>query len=140
MFGSLLVSLALAGGATQPSDATSPKAVVDKHLVAYNAKNVDQFMSFFAPDAALYEFPDKLLAKGLEEIRKRYAARFSEPNLHAEIVNRVVMGDKVINRERIRRTFPDGPGTGNVVTINEVKDGRITRVWFIVGEQVLDKK
>ena len=140
MFGSLLVSLALAGAAAQPSDATSPKAVVDKHLVAYNAKNVDQFMSFFAPDAALYEFPDKLLAKGLEEIRKRYAARFSEPNLHAEIVNRVVMGDKVIDRERIRRTFPDGPGTWNVVTINEVKDGRITRMWFIVGEQVLDKK
>ena len=68
-------------------------------------------MTFFAPDAVLHEFPDRQLARGLEEIRKRYAARSSEPNLHAEIVNRVVMGDTVIDQERIRRTFPEGPGT-----------------------------
>jgi len=97
-------------------------------------------MGFFAPDAVLYEFPDKQLAKGLDEIRKRYVARFNEPNLHAEIVNRAVMGDRVVDQERIRRTFPEGPGTWHVVTIQEVKGGRVTRAWFIAGEQVLDKK
>src|SRR5215468_3770726 len=135
----LVVSLAAtAAGAAETSP--GPAAVVDRHLAAYNARALDDFMALFAPDAALFEFPDKPLAKGTAEIRKRYEARFAEPNLRVDILSRIVMGDKVIDRERVRRTFPEGPGTWNVVTTYEVKGGRVTRVWFIIGETVLDKR
>jgi len=142
MVRSLMLSLALAAAPAAASDnsSTAASSVIDKHLAAYNAHALDEFMALFAPDAVLFEFPDKPLAKGTAEIRKRYQARFAEPNLHVEILSRIVMGDKVIDRERVRRTFPEGPGIWNLVSINEVKDGRVTRIWFIFGEQVLDKK
>ena len=143
MYSSVLLSVSLLAVPAETSKTTNAAAVasvVDRQLAAYNAHALDDFMAFFAPDAALFEFPDKPLAKGIAEIRKRYEARFAEPNLHVEIVSRIVMGDKVIDRERIRRTFPEGPGTWNVVTTYEVKGGRVTRVWFIIGETVLDRK
>ena len=52
----------------------------------------------------------------------------------------MVIGDKVIDRERIVRTFPEGTGTWDVVAINEVKNGLVTRIWFIFGEKRLDKE
>ncbi len=73
-------------------------------------------------------------------MRKRFEARFAEPNLHATIVSRMVIGDKVIDRESIVRTFPEGPGTWDVVAISEVKGGLISRVWFIFGAKRLDKQ
>ncbi len=97
-------------------------------------------MKFYAPDAELYEFPDKLLAKGTAALRERYAARFAEPNLHADITQRIVIGNNVIDHERIRRTFPEGPGLWDVVAIYEVKGAVITRVWFILGARAFDKK
>jgi hypothetical protein len=141
MYIALVVSTVLvAPPASEPPGNSAAAAVIDKHLAAYNAHALGDFMAFFSPEAALFEFPDKPLAKGTAEIRKRYEARFAEPNLHVEIVNRIVMGEKVIDREQIRRTFPEGPGTWNVVVINEVKGGRVTNVWFIYGEKILDKK
>ena len=44
-----------------------------------------------------------------------------------------MIGDTVIDRERVTRTFPEGRGEIDVVGIYEVKDGLITRVWFISG-------
>ena len=125
-----------------PSNADSssdPVAVVERHLVAYNARDIDTFMTFFAPDAELYEFPDKLLAKGTEAIRKRYTARFAEPNLHADITQRIVVGNHVIDHEHIIRTFPEGTGTWEAVAISEVNGGVFTRMWFMSGAKTLDK-
>jgi hypothetical protein len=126
--------------ATPPTQQSNePTAVIDRELAAYNARNLDAFLAFYTPDAEIFEFPDKSLGKGKEGLRKRYEARFAEPNLHATIVGRMVIGDKVIDRERIVRTFPEGPGTWDVVAITEVKGGLITRAWFIIGEKRLDK-
>lgn len=139
-FATLLMSVPLLVAAAPGAAPDDPAAVVDRETAAYNARSMDAFLGFFAPDAELFEFPDKSLAKGKEGLRKRYEARFAEPNLHATIVSRMVIGDKVIDRERIVRTFPEGTGTWDVVAISEVKGGVITRVWYIIGEKRLDKQ
>jgi len=46
-----------------------------------------------------------LIARGSADFRERFAARSREPNLHAQLLNRVVMGNIVINHERVTRTF-----------------------------------
>jgi uncharacterized protein (TIGR02246 family) len=127
---------------TDRSDETAAAiAVIDAHLKAYNAHDLEALLAFFAPDGELYEFPDKLLAKGSDAIRARYAARLAEPNLHARVASRVAVGNTVIDEEHITRTFPgEGPGTIEVAAISEVKGGKITRAWFINGKKTLTPK
>jgi hypothetical protein len=90
-------------------------------------------LAIYADDAELYEHPATLLAKGSAALRERFAVRFREPNLHAALLHRIVAGDTVIDHERVTRTFPEGPGTLELTMIFEVKAGRISRAWTIVG-------
>ncbi len=103
----------------------SPEAVVQRQLDAYNARDVDALLATYAPDARQYEHPGKLLASGAAEMRERMAVRFQEPNLHARLLQRAVMGNIVVDHEEVTRTFPEGTGTVNMVAVYEVVGGRI---------------
>ena len=65
-----------------PGVAHASRSACDRETAAYYARIPDAFLSFYAPDAELFEFPDKSLAKGKEALRKRFEPRFAEPNLH----------------------------------------------------------
>ena len=120
---------------TTPS--TDPAAVVQRQLEAYNAKDLDALLALYAEEAELHEFPATLLARGSAALRERFAIRFQEPNLHAELLHRIVAGNTVIDHERITRDFSEGPGTLELTMIYEVKAGRITRAWSIAGPKTL---
>lgn len=115
----------------------SAAAVVQRQLDAFNAKDIDSLLAIYADDAELYEHPSTLLAKGSPALRERFRTRFKEPNLHAKLLNRIATGDTVIDHELITRTFAEGPGTQELTMIYQVKSGRITRAWTIVGAKVL---
>ncbi len=117
----------------------SPEAVVQRQLDAYNARDLDALMATYAGDAQQFEHPAKLLASGAAQVRERSAARFTEPNLHASLLKRMVMGHIVVDQEKVTRTFPEGPGTLELVAIYEVQNGRIARAWFIPGTKTLDQ-
>lgn len=111
---------------------------VQKQLEAYNARDIDAFMAWWAEDCQCFLFPDQPLARGTAEIRARYIARFEEPNLHAIVRNRLIVGNLVIDDEFITRTFPDGPGTIETIAMYEIEDGKIARAWFKMGTPQLD--
>ncbi len=117
----------------QPEDLIpeSPVDVVKKQVNAYNARDLDAFVSFYHPDAVVYRYPGEILASGEREIRERYRMRFDEsPALHAEIVNRITLGKYVIDEERI--TGIDGDDPLYAVVIYEVSDGIILNSWIII--------
>jgi hypothetical protein len=116
----------------------SSETVVQRQFDAYNARDVEAMVAIYADDAQQFEHPHKLVAQGSAEIRTRFAVRFQEPNLHATLLNRIVLGDLVIDHERVTRTFPEGPGALEMVAIYEVKAGRIARAWFRFGTRTLD--
>ena len=116
----------------------SAEVVVQRQLDAYNARDIDALLRTYADDAELYEHPSNLLAKGTMALRERFVIRFREPNLHATLLNRMVMGTQVIDHERISRTFPEGSGTLEMIMIYEVRGGRIARAWALNGAKVLD--
>lgn len=116
----------------------SPEQVVQRQLDAYNARDIDALVAVYADDAELYEHPATLLAKGSAQIRARLAARLAEPNLHARLVQRMVMGALVIDREVITRTFPEGTGRLEMIAMYEVNQARIERAWFVTGARSLD--
>jgi hypothetical protein len=120
------------------TDLHSPEAVVQRQLAAYNARDLDGLLATYAPDACQYELPAKLLASGHDEIRARLAPRLQEPNLHAHLIQRAVMGNIVIDYETVTRTFPEGPGKVDLVCIYEVTDGKIQSQSVRISNQRLD--
>lgn len=119
-------------------DFDSPAAVVQCQLDAYNARDVDALLATYAPDARQYEYPATLLASGADEMRPRFMTRFQEPDLHARLVQRVVMGKLVIDHEVVTRNFPEGKGELELVAIYEVVDGRIRSQVVQLGAKRLD--
>jgi hypothetical protein len=114
----------------EPAEVILP---VQKQLEAYNAKDIDAFMAWWAEDCQYYEFPSRLLASGAVAIRDRHITRFKEPNLFAALIRRIAVANVVVDQETVTRTFPEGPGEVDVVAIYEVEDGKISKAWFKMG-------
>lgn len=119
-------------------DHDSPAAVVQRQLDAYNARDVDALLATYAPDARQYELGGNLLAGGHDAMRPRFAQRFEEPDLHARLVQRVVMGNLVIDHEVVTRNFPEGKGAIELVAIYEVVEGRIRTQTVQLGTKRID--
>ena len=135
----LLITCALlVSAAADAVAAPTPEAVVQAQLEAYNARDIDAFIATYADDVKLFELPEKLLSEGTATMRDRYGKLFKDERLHATVVNRIVMGDTVVDHERVRLTLPQGPATVEAIAIYEVRDGKITQVWFRYGERKPD--
>ncbi|THC43916.1 nuclear transport factor 2 family protein [Massilia sp. Mn16-1_5] len=114
-----------------------PAAVVQAQLDAYNAKDIDALMATYAPDARQFTLHGPLLAEGIDAIRPRYVTRFAEPDLHARLLSRTVLGNFVTDLEVVTRNFPEGKGSVEMLCIYEVVDGRIARASFATGATTL---
>jgi hypothetical protein len=115
-----------------PSDtaqAATPEAVVDAQLAAYNQRDLEAFLGFYAEDAVLAKHPDQVTQTGKAEMRARYQRNFSNPNVRAEIIKRVTFGRFVIDHERV--TAPPAKGELEAVAVYEVEEGKIVRVTFL---------
>ena len=107
-----------------------PEDIVQQQVNAYNARNIEAFLATYSSRIKIFDHPDNLLWSGLEEMRKAYMRRFeSAPHLHCEIVNRIVLGNFVIDREKITG-LPDDQVI-NTVVIYEVQEGLIRQAWFL---------
>jgi imidazolonepropionase-like amidohydrolase len=106
----------------------TPEAIVQRQVNAYNARNIDAFLATYSDDVEIYDYNGKLLMKGHEQMRGSYSGFFTQtPNLYCEIVKRMVMGNKIIDQEKVRanKEFIYG------VAVYEVSRGKIKKVTFI---------
>jgi hypothetical protein len=105
-----------------------PEIIVQKQLDAYNAGDLDAFMATYTDDIKLYQFPNNLVSEGKAPMRQQYGMMFSTiKDLNAEIEERIVIGNKVIDKEKVTVN-------GNIVyavAIYEVTNGLISSVTFI---------
>jgi imidazolonepropionase-like amidohydrolase len=107
----------------------SPENLAQKQLNAYNVRNIDAFLEPYADDVEVYTFPDKLLYKGKEAMRKQYSSMFEKTrNLHCELVNRIVVGSTVIDHESV--TFAADKEPVKAVAIYKIESGKIAKVYF----------
>jgi len=116
----------------------SPATVIQRQLDAYNARDLDALLATYASDARQYDYPATPLASGHAQMRERFALRFQEPDLHARLLQRIVMGSFVIDHEIVTRNFPEGKGTIELVAIYEVADGLIRSQSVRLGDKRLD--
>jgi len=116
---------------------TAAEQLVQRQLDAYNSKNLEAWLSCYHPDAVQLDFHGTVLARGQDEMQQRISLRFSEPDLHAKLLNRMVMADWVIDHELIQRNFPEGRGQVEMLCSYQVKQGLIVKALFQLGEPVL---
>lgn len=109
-----------------------PEQVVQAQLEAYNAQDIDAFLSTFHEDASLWRLGEVTpLASGRERLSVLYSALFAQsPELNSTVINRSVIGNKVIDYERI--TGRNGqPDPFYLVMVYEVREGLIYRAFSI---------
>ncbi len=107
----------------------SPEQLAQKQLNAYNGHDLEAFLAPYAEDVKVYTFPNKLNFEGKEMMRKNYQFIEQTPDLHCELVNRIVEGNTVIDHELV--TVSKDKPTFNAVAIYKIKDGKIAAVYFI---------
>src|SRR5215212_873053 len=103
-------------------------SLIDDQVAAYNARDLERFAATYADSIRIYRMPTMEPGiVGKEQLRETYRKRFSAPGLHADIVNRIVMGNKVIDHERVVGIQDHAI---EAVAVYEVADGLIQAVWF----------
>ncbi len=74
---------------------------VNRQLAAYNAGLLDEFIACFAPAIRLTRGDGTVRAEGYEQLRDAYVPVFRVPGRHATILNRIAVGDWVVDHEQI---------------------------------------
>lgn len=104
--------------------------IVQRQLDAYNARDLERFVATYSETIRICRLPScEPLVSSKRELAELYATRvFNAPSLHAEILDRMVLGNKVIDHERVSG-LREAPV--EAIAVYEVADGLIQRVWFL---------
>jgi hypothetical protein len=107
--------------------------VVQRQVDAYNARDLERFVAEFSDAVQVFRPPSTQPAiSGKAQLAEYYAAnRFNLPALRADILNRIVLGSRVIDHERIHGVR-DEPF--EAAAVYDVVDGLIRTVWFFSAD------
>jgi imidazolonepropionase-like amidohydrolase len=103
--------------------------LVQQQLNAYNARNIEAFLAPYSDSVELYEYPAKLIGKGKAQMREMYTDLFKKvTNLHCELVNRMLLGNTVIDYESV---IGFGPKPVRAIAVYTIEGNKISKVRFI---------
>lgn len=103
---------------------------IDIQLQAYNARDVDLFMTAYSKNCAITGLPGTPLLEGYSEIRERYQRLFDcSPQLKAEVSRRLVLGEWVVDHETVSGAGFEG--IGEAIVAYQVKQGLIVNVFLM---------
>ena len=111
----------------------NPVDIVQRQVDAYNARDLAAFVACYRNDIRVYRPPAPEPAiVGREAFTEFYRTqRFNLPALGAEIVNRIVLGRRVIDHERISGVR-DQPF--EIAVVYEVAREGIATVWTFAAD------
>ena len=112
----------------------NPADVVQRQVDAYNTRDIDAFLSFYAEDVELMRHPSgEVFAHGRDAMRETYTTMFeASPELNCIVMNRTISGGYVVDHEFVSG-MRGGPPV-RAVAIYEVAGELIQRVWFLPKE------
>ncbi len=104
------------------------KKLVEEQLLAYNNRNIDQFLHPFSKNVKVYTYPNQLEYEGIDNMRSIYCSKFKNtPDLHCQLISRIVRKNIVIDEEFVtanKQKF-------KAVAIYEINNNKIDIVRFI---------
>lgn len=110
------------------------ETIVQKQLDSYNNRDLQPYLDCFADDIEVFNFSTgEMTYSGKDKLREIYANIFEKsPNLHCELLNRIVFDNKVIDHEKV--TGRIGVDITEIVAIYEIKNGLISKAHFMRKE------
>jgi len=106
----------------------SPELIVQKQLDAYNKRDISGFLATYSSELTIMNFPETMTYRDKTSMGASYAKFFeSTPDLHAEIKNRIVIGNKVIDEEFVTMNGQ----SFSAIAIYQIENGLISKVTFI---------
>lgn len=129
---SLTLSLAVTSLVAQTGDAAARLA--QQQLDGYNNRDIDAFLAPYSDTVKIYNHPNQLQFQGKDQMRARYSGMFqSTPDLHCTLVNRMVLGNVVIDQESV--IFNKNSPPARVMAMYKMAGGKIVEVYFIRPDQ-----
>lgn len=109
----------------------TPERCAQEQLDAYNGRDIDAFCAVYADDVELIDLHSgDVFCRGVDAMRERYGRMFAERTaLHCTLVHRMVCGNTAIDEEHVTGLRDDG--IVHAVAIYDVRDGFISRAWFV---------
>jgi len=109
-----------------------PEELAQGQLEAYNARDLDTFLTFYAEDVVVHGLPGQTLMTGQDEMRERYRDLFEKsPQLHCKLVKRMVKGDWAVDEEHVTGHAADPEGRVHAIAIYRCEEGVIKEVYFL---------
>ncbi len=103
--------------------------IAQAQLDAYNAQDLERYCSYFTEDCLIADLNGATTSNGRAAIKERYAKAFATfPQNKAHLLNRIVLGNVVIDHEDVVRA--PGGERFQVAAIYTFRDGLIARVDF----------
>jgi len=108
----------------------SSEEVIERQVQAYNNRDIKAFADCHDKNVRLFTFGEsEPFCEGKDAVFERYKSIFADStNLHSEVLQRIVMGNMVIDHERI--TGRKGVSSMEMVAIYEVKNDLIATATF----------
>ena len=108
----------------------SREAVVQGQLDAYNAQDLATFVTFFDDGITISDLNAEPNLTGLDAYRERHEGLFAQfPQNRAELLSRIVVGNTVIDHERVFRSPDAAPF--EVAAIYSFAGDKIARVDYV---------
>ena len=103
--------------------------IAQKQLDAYNAQDLNTYVSYFSPDCIVSGLNGTSTETTRDAIKARYAKAFAQfPQNKAELVSRIAVGNTVVDHELVIRS--PGGEQFEIIAIYSFRDGVISRVDF----------
>jgi hypothetical protein len=106
--------------------------MIVKAVRAYNAKDLDGYIACFSPDVEVFNASGVLMFKGADKLKDYLETFFlNNPNAKRKILDRVVSGNKIVEREQL--VGLKGAPEQSVTSVYELDNGLI-KSFFFIGE------
>lgn len=129
----LLLALAL-----PPSWAQSPDEIIERYMAAYNDHDVEAMLELVHPEIQWLSVDGNRVSvetDGAEALAEAMRGYFETvPSTRSSIEMMMVSGNRVSVRERAHWKLSGQAYSQAVLTVYELVDGRIRRVWYFPAE------
>jgi hypothetical protein len=102
-----------------------PADIVDAQVKACSSRDLDAFVACFHDDVIVTGHDGTVQVQGAGELRARYGALFAGSEVTAEVVDRLVTGDWIVNQERLWR---NGELVSEALVAYQIDRARIRRI------------
>lgn len=116
----------------------SPGEVVERYLAAYNNHDVAAMLALAHPDIQWLSIEGhrvRVETEGAEALGKALRDYFDVvPSARSTIDSKMVSGNRVSVRERVHWESAAGPKAQAALSVYEIDDGLVRRVWYFPAE------